>query len=272
MHPFPSALDAAVTAVLAALAGASLPRVLILAASMLALQLAVGAANDWADAPGDTLGRPSKPIPAGLVARPMAVGVAVVAATIGLVLAAATGLATLALAAAGLGAGLAYDLRLKGTSWSWVPYAVGLPLLPAFAWVGATGSLPAAFAILVPVAALAGAALAVANARADLDRDLRAGVATVATSLGPDVARRVGAGLQALVAAGALGSATLLGGSPAWIAVGIGGAAIVAGGVALGWRDGPLARQRGWELQALGLGVLTAGWGGARVAAGRLTA
>ncbi len=122
----------------------------------------------------------------------------------------------------------------------------------------------------MPIAALGGAALAVANALADLDRDLRAGVATVATSLGPRVARRVGAGLQVLVAAGALGSATLLGGSPAWIAIGSGGAAVIAGGVALGWRDGLLARQRAWELQALGLGVLAVGWAGALAAAGRL--
>ena len=129
------------------------------------------------------------------------------------------------MAAAGLAAGLAYDLRLKGTRWSWVPYAVGIPLLPVFAWIGATGTLPAAFAVLVPIAMLAGAALAVANALADVERDPGAGTETIATSLGLVRARRIGAVLRGLVVAAALGSAVAFGGDVAWIAVAAAGSA-----------------------------------------------
>ena len=36
----------------------------------------------------------------------------------------------------------------KGTAWSWLPFALGIPLLPVFGWLGAAGSLPASFAVL----------------------------------------------------------------------------------------------------------------------------
>ncbi len=45
---------------------------------------------------------------------------------------------------AGTATGYAYDLRLKATAWAWLPFAVGLPLLPVYAWVGATGRVPGA--------------------------------------------------------------------------------------------------------------------------------
>jgi 4-hydroxybenzoate polyprenyltransferase len=212
--------------------------------------------------------RPDKPIPAGLVPRRAAAGVATLAAAIGLTLAASCGPLVLALAAAGLVTGLAYDFRLKGTAWSWAPYAVGIPLLPVFAWVGSAGSVPAAFAVLVPVATLAGAALAIANAAADLERDRLGGTRTVATSLGPIGARRVGAALQGVVVAATLGTAVVMEGAVAGIALAAGGAALVGVGVGLGWHRQPSARS--WEVQAIGLVALAAGWVASLAAAGRL--
>ncbi len=270
VHPFPSLLDASVTAAVAAIAGAGAVAVVNLAAAMLLLQMGIGAANDWADAPADGTAQPAKPIPSGMVRGAIAARIALGAAAAGLVLAALAGPAPLAVAAAGLSVGLAYDLRLKGTSWSWVPYAVGIPLLPVFAWVGATGSLPAPFAVLVPIAMLAGAALAVANALADLERDRSAGTETVATSLGLDRARRIGAALQGLVVAAALGSAVAFGGDAAWVALAAGGSAIVLAGLAIGWSGRPAVRRLSWEVQAVGVGVVAGGWIGALAAAGRL--
>ncbi|MFH0751415.1 MAG: UbiA family prenyltransferase, partial [Chloroflexota bacterium] len=178
--------------------------------------------------------------------------------------------APLALAAVGLGAGLAYDLRLKGTRWSWVPYAVGIPVVPVFAWVGATGALPAPFGVLVPIAMLAGAGLALANARADLERDRAAGIQTVATSLGLDLALRIGAILQGLVTAAALGSAVAFGGDAAWVALAAAGSVIVLAGLTIARSERPAVRRRAWEVQALGTGILAGGWIGALAAAGRL--
>ena len=85
-----------------------------------------------------------------------------------------------------LAIGAAYDLVRQGHRLVVAavrgrdPAAAGLRLA-----LGATGSLPAFFAILVPMAVLAGAGLAVANARADLDADRAAGTTSVATRLGP---------------------------------------------------------------------------------------
>lgn len=186
----------------------------------------------------------------------------------GLALAALAGLPTLAVAAAGLATGLVYDLRLKRTRWSWLPYAIGIPLLPVFAWVGASGSLPAPFAVLVPIAMIAGAALAVANAVADVEGDERAGTETVATSLGLDQARRIGAALQGLAILAALSSAALLGGDAAWLAIAAGGSIVVLIGLALGWSSRPTTRRHGWEVQAVGLAIVAAGWLGALAPAG----
>ncbi len=237
---------------------------------MLLLQLAIGAANDWADAPADQTGQPDKPIPSGLVRRSTAAWVALGSAAAGLVLAAQAGPVPFGLAAVGLAAGLAYDVRLKGTRWSWVPYVVGVPLLPVFAWVGATAALPASFAVLVPVAMLAGAALAVANALADVERDRGARTETVATSLGLERARRLGAALQVVVVTAGLGSAAALGGNTAWIALAACGSVLVLAGLGIGWSERAAVRRHAWEVQAVGTGVLAAGWIGALAAAGRL--
>lgn len=270
VHPFPSILDAAVVAAVAAAAGASLARVGLLAVSMLLLQLGIGTVNDWADAPADARAQPGKPIPSGLVGRRAAGWLGVVLVAAGLVAAAAAGPVALTVAGLGLAAGLAYDLRLKGTRWSWVPYAIGIPLLPVFAWAGATGELPATFVVLVPLAAAAGASLALANAVADLERDEAAGVETIATVLGVERARRAGAALMATTASLAVWSLLALGAASAWVAVAAAGGLLAIVGVAVGWMHGRRARQRAWELQALGAGLLATGWVAAVAEAGRL--
>ena len=112
--------------------------------------------------------------------------VVVAAAVLGLVLSAPSGAWTVALAVVVLAIGYGYDLVFKGTAWSWVPFAVGIPLLPVFGWLGAAGSLPSSFAVLLPVAVVAGTGLAIANARADLERDTAAGVDSVAVRLGSE--------------------------------------------------------------------------------------
>ena len=84
---------------------------------------------------------PAKPIPAGLVdAGSARVGVVVAAA----------GWASRSAVPSGPAVGRARGRRprrsampttcvAKGTAWSWVPFAVGIPLLPVFAWLGAAG-------------------------------------------------------------------------------------------------------------------------------------
>jgi hypothetical protein len=128
-----------------------------LAFGMLGLQFAIGAVNDLADAPRDRLSRPHKPLPAGLVEPRQATAVAVMTVGLGLWSAGSVGPAPLAVGIVGLADGLAYDLRLKGTVLSWLPFAAGVALLPVYAWMGAIGGLHAAFWGILPMALLAGA-------------------------------------------------------------------------------------------------------------------
>lgn len=227
---------------------------------MTALQASIGALNDLVDAPRDAGLKPGKPIPAGIVAPPVARLVVGLAAAIGLALAAPSGPALIVVALLVLAAGWTYDLRLKGTPWSWLPFALGIPLLPVFAWVGATGGLPAASGALLPAAFLAGAALAIANALPDVERDQARGAATVAVHLGRVRAWRVHLVLLVSVAVIALVGLVRLGGTGWGVAVIAIGLAAAAGGVALLAGGTPHRRERGWELEAVGIGLVAAGW------------
>ena len=259
---------------MAAFAGGSPDVALRLAVAMLAIQSAIGAANDLVDAPADRSVKPGKPIAAGLVAPAAARAVALVGLAAGFLLAASVSASALGLAAAGSAAGLAYDLRLKGTPASWLPFAIGIPLLPLFAWVGATGSAPTPVLILAGLAVPAGAAIAVANALPDLERDTAAGVASAATARGRVRAGHGVAALQALVGASALTSFAVLASGrgaipPAAVAGLVGSCLALGGGVVLSRRPSIAARQRGWEVQALASGGIAASWLGGLVAAGR---
>jgi 4-hydroxybenzoate polyprenyltransferase len=230
---------------------------------MVALQFAIGAVNDLVDAPRDAVVKPGKPIPAGAVSPAAARLVAAVGLATGLLLSASFGPLLLGVAVAGLATGLVYDLRLKGTAWSWLPFALGIPLLPVYAWLGATGALPGAFAISVPAAVLAGAGLSVANAASDLERDRASGADSLAVRLGRRRTWALVAILQAAAVAVALVSMTVLGGPGAGSAVALAGAATVGLGVVAG-ASGVATRlgraELAWEVQGVGLAILAAGW------------
>jgi 4-hydroxybenzoate polyprenyltransferase len=260
VHPFPSVLDGVVVGAVALLAGGGVDAALRLGGSMVALQASIGALNDLRDAAADVGRIPPKPIPAGLVRPSLARWVAVTAAGVGLLLAATVGPAVVGLAVLVLVIGYAYDLVAKGTPWSWLPFAVGIPILPVYGWVGAVGRVPDFFAALIPMAMLAGAALSIANARVDLERDRAAGRASIATWLGSSRAWRVHAlawatvvlvALGWLVAQGATASATLIVAAavvPLAIAVAASGSSAVA------------TRERAWEVEAVAVAVALVAW------------
>jgi 4-hydroxybenzoate polyprenyltransferase len=253
-------LDGAVVVAVALLAGGDGPTAVRLGVAMTAIQASIGAINDIVDAPGDAGRKPGKPIPAGVVSPGLAWGVAAAGAGLGLVLAAASGLATVALAVLVLGIGYGYDRWFKGTAWSWVPFAVGIPLLPVFGWLGVAGTLPRLFVILLPVAVLAGAALAIANARADAERDAAAGLDSVAVRLGLERAWVLHAALLAVVVGAAL--LTLLAAdAPTPAVLGAAGAGlVVALGAVVGRHRDSARRERGWELEAIGVALLASAW------------
>jgi len=141
-----------------------------------------------------------------------------------------------------------------------------VPLVPIYAWLGATGELPPALVALVPAGLLAGAGLAVGNGLVDLERDAPVGKATIAVRIGRDRAWVAHAGAFAV----AISIAVLL--APAsstvnsellgvlrWAGIPLGAAAIAVGAGLLAGRRASL-RERGWELEAIGTASLGLGW------------
>jgi geranylgeranylglycerol-phosphate geranylgeranyltransferase len=218
---------------------------------MTALQFAIGALNDLVDAPADVGRAPPKPIPSGRVSVATARTVAVTTAVLGVAIAATVGFGVALLAVVVLAIGASYDLAAKGTPWSWLPFAIGIPVLPVFGWYGATGGLPPFFVVLFPMGVLGGAALAIANARVDLDADRASGTASVASRLGEERAWWVHAGLWIATLALAVTWLVAVAAPPGGIAavVGIG---LVLLGAAVRARGATGRRRRwAWELEAV---------------------
>ncbi len=261
---------------IALVAGAPAGVAAALGLSMTLLQFSIGAFNDVVDAPRDAGRKPGKPIPAGLVTPTAARAIAAASAAGGLLLAAVGGPVLVGLAVVGLAIGAVYDVRVKGTTLSWLPLAVGIPLLPVYGWFGATGTLPGVFVVLVPAAANAAAALAIANALVDVERDEDAGAGSIATALGPRPAAALVLGLQVVVAALTVGTGAVLGAPTGWLAAVIVAAGVPVGGALVGLlaarRDGTVLRELAWESQAVGTGLLAVAWLGAVSAAGAAAA
>jgi 4-hydroxybenzoate polyprenyltransferase len=260
LHPFPSLLDGLVTAAVAILAGADLTAAIRLGVAMTALQTGIGATNDAVDAPRDAGHKPGKPIPAGLVTPRVARLSAITGFAIGLFLSAPSGPALVGIAGIVIAIGLLYDLRLKGTAWSWLPFALGIPILPVFGWLGATGSLPPPFGVLVPAAVAAGAALAIGNGLVDVERDAEAGSSSIAIALGSDRAWTLHLALFVGVGIAATTSLVAWGRPSVEVAV-VAGAASLAVVAALAGRGGGAGRrERAWEAEAVGTAILAVVW------------
>jgi 4-hydroxybenzoate polyprenyltransferase len=244
----------------ALVAGAAPAAALQLGVSMTALQTSIGALNDLHDAPEDAGRKPGKPIPVGLVSVALARAVVLGGAAVGLALGVAVhpwiGLLGVVVLAIGYG----YDLLAKGTAWSWLPFAVGIPVLPIYGWLGAAGSLPTFFISLTPMAVLAGAALAIANARADLERDVGAGRVSVATALGLEGSWRLHAGLWGASITVALGWAVFRGMGLTEVPPVLASAGLIAAAVAWSRDRDPTGRERAWEFEAVATALALLAW------------
>jgi 4-hydroxybenzoate polyprenyltransferase len=201
-HPAPTVAVTAFVTVLAAAAGNTAGTCALLAAAVLAGQLSIGWSNDRLDAARDrSTGRTDKPIAIGALA-PATVDRAIAAAllvTVALSLAVGWRAGLLHLAA--VGCGWLYNLRLKSTWWSWLPYAAAFGALPAVATLAlAHHPWPAAWAIAA--GACLGVTANLTNALPDLAGDDRTGVR--------GLPHRLGASRALLVAAAGLLAATTL--------------------------------------------------------------
>lgn len=163
------------------------------ALAVLAGQLSVGWSNDFVDRARDRLaGRLDKPIPSGAVAAGTVGAAAAAAAVLCVPLSLLSGWRAGLVHLAAVAVAWLYNLWLKSTVASVVPYALAFGALPAFVTLGLPGSpLPPAWAVVA--ASLLGAGAHFVNALPDLDDDERTGVRGLPHRLGPRTSLLAGA-------------------------------------------------------------------------------
>ena len=178
-----------------------------------------------------------RPIPLGLVPRGAALGIAVVCAVGAFLLCVLADLGPFALLLVGIGTacGWAYDLWLKATPLSFVPFAIAFPLMPF--WIGVLAGRPlSSLLVLFLGGSVLATAIHLADAIPDRDADRAAGLRTLAVALGTPRAELASAGLLLL---GSLVSTVLvIRRSPSSIAA-LGLTAVVASGVVAGLSSRP---------------------------------
>jgi 4-hydroxybenzoate polyprenyltransferase len=199
IHPFPTLLNVAATAGLAFVAtGSPDPSILLrMLGMMLCAQSAIGVVNDYCDRELDAHTKPWKPIPAGLVQARTALLLSGVLLAMTVVLAATLGPWGFVLGMLGTACGLAYDVRLKRTLLSAVPFMVAIPTLPLWVWVS-LGEWDHVLWWLLPLGALLGLALHLANTLPDIEDDAAYGVRGLAHRLGARRSMAVAWGAVAL--------------------------------------------------------------------------
>jgi 4-hydroxybenzoate polyprenyltransferase len=202
-HPGPCLAVTAVAVALGAGAGLSASRCVLLGAAFLSGQLSIGWLNDLLDHERDrAAGRTDKPIARGEIGvravRIACLTAAALCVPLSLALGWRAGLAHLV----AVGGGWAYDLRLKSTPLSPLPYALSFGLLPSVVTLAMPEPGWAPW-----WATLAGALLGVgihgANALPDIDDDIRLDARGLPARLGARTTR-------ALTAVSLLAASTLL--------------------------------------------------------------
>ncbi|WP_159943210.1 MULTISPECIES: UbiA family prenyltransferase [unclassified Nocardiopsis] len=249
-HPLPSLTVTAVATGMAAVSGRESGELVTVAAAVLAGQLSVGWLNDLVDAPRDArVGRVDKPVATGELSRRVVFVGVLVSALAAVALSLSSGVLAAAAHLTALGFAWAYDLGVKSSALSVLPYAVSFGLLPAFVVLGLPGApLPPAWLVLA--AASLGCAAHFTNVLPDLDDDLATGVRGLPHRMGAAASHAAAASLI-------LAASVLLVLGPPGAVSGVGLAAlpaavlILAVGLAVGRRPGSPAAFRAVLLVAL---------------------
>ena len=209
-HPEPVVMVSALCGVLAVLAGRGWGTVWVVLA-VLAGQLFVGWTNDYVDRKRDTEARRAdKPVAQGEISPRLVAIAAVVAGVATIPLSLASGVAATIVHLVGVASATAYNLGLKATAFSVVPYALSFAMVPAFITLGlAHPHWPPAWVTLA--ASLTGVGGHFAQARPDVERDRRQRVLGMPQLVGERVSGVVAATfLVAGAAAIAYGARSLL--------------------------------------------------------------
>jgi 4-hydroxybenzoate polyprenyltransferase len=182
-HAGPALAVTALAALLAVAQGLGPARTALVVAAVLAGQLSIGWSNDLLDLARDRrTGRTDKPLVTGAVSTTLVRGACAVAVIACVVLSLACGLVAGAVHLVTVAAGWAYNLGLKATAWSWLPYAVAFGALTAFVALAGSTTPPWWW----PVGgALLGVGAHLLNVLPDLEDDAATGVRGLPHRLGP---------------------------------------------------------------------------------------
>ncbi|MEU0354518.1 UbiA family prenyltransferase [Streptomyces cyaneofuscatus] len=183
-HPGPVVAVTALACALAVGAGLSPARLVLVGVAVLTGQLSVGWCNDAYDAGRDArAGRRGKPVADGAVSVRAVWGAAAVALALCVPLSLACGFLAGTVHLAAVAAAWLYNLRLKATVLSWVPYAVGFAALPSLVTLSlADASWPRWWT--VAAGALLGCAAHLGDTLPDIEADRAAGIRGLPHRLG----------------------------------------------------------------------------------------
>jgi 4-hydroxybenzoate polyprenyltransferase len=196
----------AIATALAVAAGAHATSALI-GAAVLCGQVSVGWSNDAIDAPLDRLaGRADKPIVTGAVSRRTVAGCAGAAAALDVPLSLTLGWRAGVAHLAAVALAWSYNLGLKRTVVSVVPYAVAFALLPVVVAASLRGA-PAPRVALVLAGAACGVAAHFANTVGDAHEDAVTGVRGLPQRIGPAGSTVVAGGFVAVAVIAVLAAA-----------------------------------------------------------------
>lgn len=192
-HPFPLAAVVLLTG-LVGLASSTddvdVERLLWVMLAMMLSQFAIGWTNDFTDRHTDHRFQPSKPLAAGRIDErfmPVAiVGVLLGSLAIGVLL----GPLPLLFLIIGTAAGLVYDLWLKLSRWSWLPFIVGFAALPPYVW-SSLDLFRSELILLYPVGVSLVPAVHIANVLPDMAADISAKRRNLAVIFGREKALKV---------------------------------------------------------------------------------
>ncbi|MEP7368801.1 MAG: UbiA family prenyltransferase [Dermatophilaceae bacterium] len=226
-HPIPSVAVTALTAGLTALAGLPIGRAVLVTAAVFFGQLSIGWSNDYHDAERDrAVQRSDKPVASGAVAPRQAGLAALVALLLTVALSVALGWPAGAASLVIVACGWLYNMGLKSSVLSWLPYAIAFGMLPAVATLSVSPPRwPAPWALTA--GALLGVAAHLANVLPDLREDVATGVRGLPHRLGARITSLTAAVILLVVSAVILFGPA--GGPVLWAWVGFCAAVLVAG-------------------------------------------
>lgn len=183
-HPGPVAAVTVLVVALSVSSGLGGARCVLIGGAVLTGQLSVGWCNDAFDARRDaSAGRRGKPVARGVVSRSTVWQAAFAALLVCVALSLACGAVAGTVHLAGVVAAWMYNLRLKATVLSWLPYVIGFGSLPVLVALNMPGRPWPAWWV-VTAGALLGVGAHLGDVLPDIEGDLRAGIRGLPQRLG----------------------------------------------------------------------------------------